>query len=186
MSASKFQRQVREILDDLLPQEWAADGWPNSEMNLCHLAGMKGARFADYYVHSEDGRAFVVEVHSELHNDKGIGAWGGTIDDHYRRQGNDENKRHVCARLGIELIELWPKMSIEEITENVLNAVDCSCYPDIKEDTERVTGNASFGKSTGGWKSRPMSTQSKPFEQGRKMESKSSFAKGAGSFGKRD
>lgn len=178
MSVSKFHMKVRAILDEILPDDWEADGWPMGEVNLCHLAGMRGARFADFYVHDEQGRAFVVEVHSSLHNEDGIGAWKGTMSDHYRRQGNDENKRHICSRLGIELIELWPDMSIEDINEKVLHSIKDSCQADTKsKDIENPKPKA--------FESRPFSGTTKSFEAGRKLEGSGSFKKGAGKLGSR-
>lgn len=171
---SKFQREVTAWTRE---QFVGCDinGYDTGEANLGHLANMTGCNLrADILIWIDDLHVLVVECHSELHDERGKNAFGGSIEDYYGRLGRDELKKVLINRLGFGLVEVWPN---EDYQKKIMEAVD-SC-PQLEISYNHKTTGSDTIKDTQKktWKKQTLTSEHK-FESTRKMPKGQGFKKG--------
>jgi hypothetical protein len=117
---SAYHKRVMKLLRKTY-KSWTIIGWPDSEENLGHLAGLSYTNLRlDALITMEDGRAFCVEIQSELH-DGNSNAWDDELGK-YRRESNDHLKKQICSKLCLNMTELWPDEHATDI--EILDAIN--------------------------------------------------------------
>jgi hypothetical protein len=123
-SKAKVSKLHKEVAEYLQLQKFEYYGWPESEVNLGHVLGLKGVNLRlDFVVRVPSNEPnckpgyFGIEVQSTLHDERGEGAWGRSHEEHLHRLSCDDLKRHLLAELGLPCYEVWDIEDMDRVMD---------------------------------------------------------------------